>query len=309
MGRPVKDLAASIRQRLQRIEDLQQDFQYVLIRYASERLLYRLCRSPYRDRFVLKGAMLFAVWSGNRARPTRDVDLLGYGPPDREGLRQIFREICAVECPEDGLSFDIESVGAAEIREAGEYGGIRVTATAHLGQSRITIQADVGFGDAIVPLPEVADYPVLIPLPVPRLRMYSRESVVAEKFQIMVELGLPNSRMKDYFDVARLAGDHEFDGTRLAEALRVTFERRRTPLPAELPSALGDEFTSDLVKRTQWESFLRRRHLEGDGMTLANAAATIAEFLLPLSRSLARGERFTALWPPGGPWQSRARTG
>jgi hypothetical protein len=300
---PLKDLAASIRQRLQNIESLHQDFQYVLIRYASERLLYRLSRSPHRDRFVLKGAMLFVVWSGDRARPTRDVDLLAYGAPDLDGLRQTLREICAVECPEDGLSFAPDSVEAAEIREVNEYGGIRVTIAAYLGRSRITVQVDVGFGDAIVPPPETVEYPVLLGLPAPTLRIYPKEAVIAEKFEALVALGLLNSRMKDFYDLAVLAREYAFEGTRLAEGLRETFGRRETPLPMDTPPALQEEFTRDPAKRAQWNSFIRRRYVGGEGMTLVGAATAIVDFLMPPSRALARGDPFSSTWPPGGPWK------
>ena len=301
--KPVKDLAASIRQRLQNLGSLHQDFQYVLIRYASERLLYRLSRSPHRDRFVLKGAMLFVVWSGDRARPTRDVDLLGYGSPDREKLQQAFREISTVECPEDGLSFDPDSVEAAEIREANEYGGIRVTVIARLGHARITVQVDVGFGDALVPPAETVEYPALLDLPAPTLRVYPKEAVVAEKFHAMVGLGLLNSRMKDFFDLAVLAREHTFDGRRLSEALKATFGRRNTPLPTDAPPSLREEFTGDPAKQVQWSSFIRRRYIGGGNVTLTDAASAIVYFLLPLSRVLAQGDSFSGTWSPGGPWK------
>jgi predicted nucleotidyltransferase component of viral defense system len=300
--KPVKDLAASIRQRLQNLGSLHQDFQYVLIRYASERMLYRLSRSPYRDRFVLKGAMLFVVWSGDRARPTRDVDLLGYGLPDSEKLRQTFREISTVECPEDGLSFDPDSVEAAEIREANEYGGIRVTVVARLGRSRVTVQVDVGFGDSIVPPVETVEYPALLDLPAPKLQIYPKEAVVAEKFHAMVNLGLLNSRMKDFYDLAALAREHAFDGRRLSGALKETFGRRNTPLPTDAPPALREEFTHDPAKRVQWNSFIRRRYIGGGDVTLVDAAAVIVDFLLPPCRVLAGGDPFSGTWSPGGPW-------
>jgi predicted nucleotidyltransferase component of viral defense system len=301
--KPVKDIAASIRQRLQNMGGLHRDFQYVLIRYASERLLYRLSRSSYRDRFVLKGAMLFVVWSGVRARPTRDIDLLEFGSPDRERLRRVFREVSTLECPEDGLSFDPDSVEATEIRQADQYGGIRVTAIARLGRSRITVQVDVGFGDAIVPPSVEAEYPVLLDLPAPTLRIYPKEAVVAEKFHAMVDLDLLNSRMKDFYDLAFLAKEHAFEGARLAEALKATFGRRNTPLPTSVPPALGEEFIQDPAKRVQWNSFIRRRYIGPGDMTLPVAATVIVDFLMPPSRTLARGDEFSAVWPPGGPWK------
>ena len=308
-SRDVKDVAASIHRRLQNLPDLRQDFQHTLIRYAAERLLYRLSQSPHRDRFVLKGAMLFVVWIGHVPRPTKDVDLLGRGDLGIAELEEIFREVCAIPCSEDGLAFDVASVRAQEIREEQEYGGIRVTAGATLGRARIPIQVDVGFGDAIVPEATEAEFPTLLDLARPKLRVYPRETVVAEKIEAIVKLGIATSRMKDIYDLHVLAKQFTFPGLTLARAIRATFERRKTELPRSLSHVLGDSFLQDAGKRAQWAAFLRRMGAEPEGLTLDEAVRIIQTFVGPPVEAPAAGLRFDGIWPPGGPWQTNAGLG
>jgi predicted nucleotidyltransferase component of viral defense system len=307
--RDVKDVAASIHRRLQNLPDLQQDFQYTLIRYAAERLLYRLSQSPHRDRFVLKGAMLFVIWIGHVPRPTKDVDLLGRSDLGIAELEEIFRGVCSIPCPEDGLAFDVASVRAQEIREEQEYGGIRVTAGATLGRAKIPIQVDVGFGDAIVPEATETEFPTLLDLAPPKLRVYPRETVVAEKLEAIVKLGIATSRMKDIYDLHVLAKRFTFPGLTLARAIRATFERRKTELPRSLSDVLGDSFLRDAGKRAQWAAFLRRMGAEPEGPTLDEAVRIIQTFVgLPV-QALAAGLAFDGTWSPSGPWQTNAGVG
>lgn len=308
-SRDVKDVAASIHRRLQNLPDLRQDFQYTLIRYAAERLLYRLSQSPHRDRFVLKGAMLFVVWIGHVPRPTKDVDLLGRGDLGIAELEEIFRGVCAIPCPEDGLAFNVASVRAQEIREEQEYGGIRVTAGATLGRARIPIQVDVGFGDSIVPEATEAEFPTLLDLAAPKLRVYPRETVVAEKIEAIVKLGIATSRMKDIYDLHVLAKQFTFPGLTLARAIRATFERRKTELPRSLSHVLGDSFLQDAGKRAQWAAFLRRMGAGPEGLTLDEAGRIIQTFVGPPVEALAAGLAFDGTWPPSGPWQRNAGVG
>lgn len=226
------DLAASVRQRLlNQSQKLGEVFDLTLTRYAIERFLYRLTCSAYADQFVLKGAILFAVWTGQMYRPTRDIDLLGFGDSSAETLIHLFKEICAVEVDPDGLMFDGRSVQVEEIREAQEYPGQRVRLQAHLGQARISLQVDIGFGDVITPAAPEVEYPSLLDFPAPRLRVYPKETVIAEKFQAMVVLGFINSRMKDFYDVWLMSKEFSFAGRLLARAIQATFERRQTDLP------------------------------------------------------------------------------
>lgn len=197
-----KNIAASVRQRLLELARRNgEDFQLVLTRYAIERLLYRLSASSYNDQFVLKGAMLFQLWSGGLHRATRDLDLLGQGPSIPARIAAIFKELCDLDVTEDGLRFLASSVDADVMKPDEEYQGIRVQLDCRLEKARIRVQIDVGFGDAVTPQPSKITFPVALDFPAPVLRAYPKESVVAEKLQAMVVLGIANSRMKDFYDL------------------------------------------------------------------------------------------------------------
>ena len=233
----------------------------VLTRYAIERFLYRLSLSSHADRFVLKGGLLMLAWLGETLRPTRDVDLLGYGEFADDTLTVMFAEICAVAVDADGMRFLADSIKAEQIRLEDAYGGQRITLTATLGAARLSVQVDVGIGDATVPAPAWLEYPGLLDLPRPRLRAYAPETVVAEKLHAIVLLGLRNSRMKDYFDLHALAREGKLQPGPMSEAINATFERRGTPLPPAWPAGLGDEFVGIAGKAAQWQAFLGRNRL------------------------------------------------
>lgn len=297
------NLAASVRQRLLNLSrERREDFNLVLTRYAIERFLYRLTKSPYVDRFVLKGATLFALWAERPHRPTRDLDLLGYGDSSEEGLAKVFEDICRVNVELDGLDFDPDSVQVAEIREVQEYGGQRVKVVGMLGNAQIPLQIDIGFGDAITPAPEEVSYPTLLEFPAPLMRAYPKETVVAEKLQAMVALGIANSRMRDFYDVWTMSCIFEFDGSLLAEAIRVTFERRRTSIPSTAPIALTAEFGGNPDKIRQWGAFLHRNELAAD-TEFQEIVEKLNRFLRPALSAAATGEEFHRRWPSGGPWQ------
>lgn len=296
------DLAASVRQRLlNRAHERGEDFQLVLTWYGIERLLYRLAQSPHAESFVLKGALLFALWSGESHRPTRDLDLLGFGDPRVARVEQIFREVCRVPC-QDGLAFDPASVEGEEIRGADEYDGVRIRLDGHLAEARIRLQVDIGFGDAVVPAPELIDYPALLDLPAPCLHAYPREVVVAEKFQALVSLGIANTRMKDFYDLWTLACRFAFEGSRLASAITATFARRKTPIVQGPPLALTSDFYGEAAKQMQWRAFLRKGAVNQE-VELEAVIALIRSFLMPPSTAARTGEGFTHVWLPGGPWQ------
>ncbi len=298
------NMADSVRQRLlNRAREQREDFGLLLTRFGTERLLYRLGESEYGGVFILKGAMLFPLWGMDEHRPTRDADLLGFGESTEAHLVEVFRDVCRVEVEDDGLRFDPQSVQAGAIREEMEYGGIRVRLTATLDGARIPLQVDVGFGDAVSPAPEEVEYPTLLDLPAPHLRVYPRETVVAEKFQAMIHLGMANSRMKDFYDVWVLSRLFEFDGTTLARAVEHTFERRRTAVPTEVPLPLTTEFYGDPGKAVVWRAFLGRNGLEGEGATFETVAGTIEGFLMPVCLAIHSGGRFEATWAIGGPWR------
>lgn len=255
--------AASIRARLKNRADAEkQDFDLVLTRFGLERLLYRLSVSRHAPSYLLKGALLFALWFDAPLRPTRDADLLGFGPDDVESARAVFREICAIEA-DDGIVFDAGSVRAERIRKEAGYGGVRVVLRATLEGARISLQVDIGFGDVVTPAPEAIAYPVLLDdLPAPGLKAYPKATVVAEKFQALCALGMANTRMKDYFDLWVLLRANDLDDPELARAIRATFVRRRTPMPNGIPAGLSDAFAADAGKRTQWRAFVGRNKLE-----------------------------------------------
>ncbi len=258
-----RNTAASVRARLlAKARADKQDFNLVLTRYALERLLYRLSVSAQADHFLLKGALLFDLWFDFPHRPTRDADLLGYGSSEIPHVEAAFRDICAVG-PDDGMRFQTDSVHALEIRKEANYSGVRVTLIGLLDGARCHVQVDVGFGDAVTPGPEVVSYPVMLPdMPPPKLRAYPRYTVVAEKLEALVSLGIANSRMKDFFDLWVLSRHTDFDGALLCKAICATFERRGTPLPDGIPFGLSDEYAQDLQKRTQWQAFLKKNALD-----------------------------------------------
>jgi Nucleotidyl transferase AbiEii toxin, Type IV TA system len=300
----VKNVAASVRERLRQLADKQnEDFQLMLTRYGLERLLYRLGQSPYRDQFILKGAMLFSFWGNEAYRATRDADFLGFGESSAGHLAQLFRELCTVPVKDDGLVFIQETVQAEPIRDDMEYGGIRVTMQASLAQARIHIQADIGFGDAITPEPTSIDYPTLLDGPAPRIRAYPRETVVAEKYEAMVKLGIANSRMKDFYDLWMLAQRFEFAGATLSQAIGNTFQRRQTSLPGNVPLALTVEFYEDDQKKTQWDAFLKKGRLTKPKTSLADICSLIRTFLMPPTQAITKGQSFKQRWSPGGPWR------
>ena len=272
-------MGASVRARLLTLaHEKGQVFDLLLTRYTIERLLYRISTTRYRDRFVLKGAMLLTTWFDDPHRATRDVDFLGHGDSAPEPMLAVFREICAIE-ENDGVTFDVDALRVELIREELEYAGLRLRTTARLAGARITVVIDISFGDTVEPGVEEINLPVLLDLPAPRLRAYARETVVSEKFQAMVMLGLANTRMKDFYDIWMLSRNHDFDAERLSRAIAATFERRGTTIPEEVPDALSPAFAADATKQRQWTAFVR--DLDTDLPSLETIVIDLAGFLMP----------------------------
>lgn len=298
-----RNVAASVRARLlnkARADKL--DFNLLLTRYALERVLYRLSISEQHGQFLLKGALLFDIWFDVPHRPTHDADLLGFGSTEIPHLEDLFRRISQITS-EDGIVFQADSVKAAEIRKEANYAGVRVTMIGLLDGARCPVQIDIGFGDAVTPGPDNVQYPVILDdMPQPQLRVYPRYTVVAEKLEAMVKLGMLNSRMKDYFDLWVLAGHSDFHGAMLATAIRATFERRGTAIPPDAPLGLTDEFALDEQKTKQWQAFLRKNTLEP--MPLTTAIEALCEFVLPVLATLAAGEGFDCQWRAGAGWDA-----
>ena len=295
-----RNVAASVRQRLlNRARSDRRPFNELLQYFAMERFLYRLSQSAHADRFILKGALMLQVWRSPEIRPTMDIDLLGRTSNAEDDLIAHVRDILAVDVEPDGLVFDHDSIRTERITEGADYEGIRIRFPGALGTARVHMQVDVGFGDVVYPDPEAVDLPTMLDFPAPRLLCYSRESTIAEKLEAMVKLGILNSRMKDFYDIWLLSGQFDFHGRELAEAIRLTFERRGTALPVELAA-----FTKSFVdgKQTQWAAFRTRLQQEHVPVSFSNIVASLGRFLSPVIAALFSGDPGPTHWTASGPW-------
>ncbi len=301
------NLPASIAARLlDRAKRTGDDYQTLLTSFCFERFLYRLGVSDVRERFVLKGAMLLRLWSDQPYRATRDLDLLRKGDSSFDAIRRDIRAICTVQVAPDGVVFDAGVLPIEAIRAEDEHAGARATLPARCGTARLALQIDMGLGDSVWPAPRSCAYPALLDFPPPDVLAYPREAVVAEKFEAMVVLGDRNSRIKDFFDLHHLARRFEFDRVTLAEALRRTFARRRTPIPAEEPIGLTPAYWENPSRPAQVRAFARRAGLTIAGEPGDEFLSLLGAFLLPLFDDLRRGDEREGTWSPGGPWRSRA---
>lgn len=300
---PSHHLAQSIHQRLlNKARERKEDPNLILIHYALERFLYRLACSAHRDRFILKGAMLFAAWTDQPHRPTRDLDLLGIGDSSDQALVRVFGQIVGTSVEPDGLEFDDRSISISEIREAQDYPGKRIKLPARLGNARLNLQIDVGFGDAVTPEPAEIDYPALLDMPAPRVRAYPCETVIAEKLQALVAFDMAISRMKDFYDLWVLSKQFPFEGASLSAAIAATFERRGTAIPSGVPTALTDEFSNNRIKQTQWTGFLNRNGLTDSAPDLSSAIRDLRTFLLEPLQAVFERQVLLKSWKPKGPW-------
>lgn len=298
----MKDVAASVRARLTNISQAEnQPLQRVLQRYINERILYRIASSEHQDSFVLKGATLFVLWLGRPHRATKDLDLLGLGQTTEEELRALFVALLGrpVE-PPDGVDFDTAGLKVAAIREDQRYGGLRITTRAFLGAARLPVQIDVGFGDAAEP--EWAAVDSLLQLPSPRVRAYTRDQVVAEKLDAMVQLGEFNSRMKDFFDLRFLADRFSFSGATLSRTIEATFNRRQTDFPRSGLDTLFEGLRSLPQKKDQWAGFLRKAETSLE-WSFEETLTVVKPFLEAPLLAAATSSPFSKSWSPGGPWR------
>lgn len=298
-----KNTAASIRARLLALaQNKGEDYQRVLGRYAIERFLYRLGRSPYRDKFTVKGATLFTLWTGHTHRPTKDLDLLGQGSSTIGDVEQTIRVICEIH-EEDGVVFDSASIEGTKIKEDDEYDGVRIKLLADLAGARIPMQIDIGFGDAVYPEPELASFPVLLPMGAPVIRAYPREASIAEKFQAMILLDIRNSRMKDFYDIWFIANTWTFDMASLRKAILASFERRGSATPTGVPFALTDDFLNDPRKTQQWSAFVNRLNPGEKAPSLKEVGVVVRSFLLPCISSGSPTKPDTLSWTPNQGWK------
>ena len=295
-----KNISASVRQKLlNRAKAGQRPFNELAQYYAMERFLYRLSRSAHAGRFILKGALMLRVWGSPEFRPTMDIDLLGRTSGEETSIAAQIRDVISVEVAPDGLTFNPDSIQTERITETAEYEGIRVRFLCMLDTVKITMQVDIGFGDAVFPEPELSDLPVLLDSPAPRLLCYSRESAIAEKFEAMVKLRELNSRMKDFYDIWLLSRQFDFDGEKLAEAIRLTFERRETGLPDEIV-AFSSEFVA--AKQIQWTAFRNRLQQDSLPASFPDIINALNIFIRPLIAALSSGTPAPGRWTAPGPW-------
>lgn len=302
-----KHISASVRQKLlNKARHQKEDFQLILTHYALERFLFRLTKSKYKNNFILKGAFMFLIWTNQTYRPTKDLDLLGLGNNSTEYLVNIFKKICGIK-QNDGLEFVINSISAEEIRDNQEYNGIRVKFIAKLKEARIPLQIDVGFGDIVTPKPKIETFPTILDMPSPKLKTYSKESLIAEKYEAMVQLGIANSRMKDFYDVWVLQGKFDFKGLILSKAIRETFKRRNTAIPQNIPLAISSDFYKDKSKCIQWVAFTKRTVLRLPVVDFKNIIEDIHTFLMPPTKALIQDKRFNLFWVAGGPWKKKRK--
>jgi predicted nucleotidyltransferase component of viral defense system len=300
--RGIKDVAASVRARLQaNAKETRRPFQEVLQYFAMERFLFRLSVSPHAKRLVLKGGLMLTAWRAPSSRPTKDIDLLARMPNDVDSVVNVVRDVCSEKVEPDGLVFDTNSVVGRVIKEDADYEGVRANFLGYLQNARVNMQIDMGFGDVVVPEAVLLDYPTILDHKAPKLSGYSRETVIAEKFEAMVKLGQINSRIRDFFDLWLLLRQFNFGGELLTRAVRATFANRGTTVnPA--PVALTAEFAGDPSKISQWTGFLRKSRIDVAPATLQEVVDEIAGFIGPVARAIASDEPFTSRWTAPGPW-------
>lgn len=296
MKKEVKNKAASVRAKLMNISKAEGiDFDALLLRYFQERFLYRLSISKFSNHFVLKGGLLFICFKMPRSRPTKDIDFLAEQVKNNpDDIKHIFRNIAKITY-DDGVKFNSLSITTARIKEDADYEGIRLKIEATLGQAIKRLQMDIGFGDIIIPKAKVLDFPTLLEEKPPKVRVYSIESIISEKFEAMVKLAMANSRMKDFYDVYSLSLSNNFQGNRLKKAIETTFQRRKTPIP-DNPLVFREEFYENKERQKQWAAFLRKLRLHNINQEFSEIMKRIIYFLEPVIISIRDGTRIDKLW-------------
>jgi len=298
----IKDVSASIRQKLlNKARQDQRPFAELLQYFAMERFLYRLTKSKYNDKFILKGALALLTWNASTARPTKDIDLLGVFDNNVDVITQVITDICNQEIDTiDGLVFDVSSITGIQIKEDADYQGVRVKFLTFLDTARVTMQIDIGFGDAINPEPETSLYPTLLDLPAPEILSYSKETIISEKLEAMAKLGELNSRMKDFYDIWLLSRQFQFDGMELEKAITGTFSQRNTVIQADI-EAFSESFAK--TKDVQWKAFINKLDSEAIPLQLKVVILQIKEFLQPILKSILKKSNYTKTWLPESGWR------
>lgn len=274
----VKDIAASVRARLLNIaKGAGRNFDALLLQYFQERFLYRLSISPYKKQFILKGALVFLTDSISRVRPTKDIDLAGRF--NTTNLKKIVCDIVAIPC-EDGVQFNIDQMAIEDIAVENEYQGFRVKVPVQLGVARKKLQIDIGIGDVVYPKPVIREFPGLLDLPAPKILIYPKETIIAEKFEAIIRFNRLTSRMKDFYDIIILAQSNCFDSEVLRTAITKTFNYRNTNLKTR-NIIFQPSFKEDKLKHNQWQTFLTRNSLDFD-KNFSEVVRLLEEFIQPM---------------------------
>ena len=306
MKKVITNLQASVRERLRnKAKETNHSFAEVLQFYGMERFLYRFSRSKYADKFVLKGALLFTVWQVPERRTTLDIDFLAHYDNQVGSIETLMKDVCSISVESDGLVFDANTVEGRKIKEDADYEGVRINFTGFLERSQIPMQIDVGFGDAIFPKPRMMDYPVILDFPKPHLKGYAPETVVSEKFEAMIQLGLLNSRMKDFYDIWLLMRQFDFEGSQLAEALKRTFAHRKTPFPQGRQLFVEEIYDEKSDRQMLWKTFLKKGNIKQAPEKLSTIAKAIEDFLVKPLEAINKGEDFRGEWKASGTWKDK----
>ena len=304
MKKEITNIKASIRARLQnKSNDANRPFAEVMQYYGIERFLYRFSQSKYKDKFILKGALMFTVWDVPERRTTLDIDFLSRYDNQVVKIENVIKDICKIKVQDDGLIFDPKTVTGKRIKEDADYGGVRVKFIGFLDRSQISMQIDVGFGDRIYPRPKMIDYPVILDLPKPRLKGYTAETIVSEKFEAMVQLGSLNSRMKDFYDIWLMTRQFDFNGTQLSEALKRTFAKRKTLFPQSRQLFVEDIYDEQSHQQMLWKNFLGKGKIENISAKLSVVARDIEKFLSKPIDAINKDQTFKCSWKAPGPWK------
>ena len=309
MKKDIKNLEASVRSQLQnKAKERNSPFAEVLQFYGMERFLYRFSKSKYADEFILKGALMFTVWDISERRTTLDIDFLARYDNQIISIEKVIKEVCKIQVPADGLIFDSKTVVGQKIKEDADYEGVRIKFLGFLERSRLPMQVDMGFGDIIYPKSRVIDYPAILDFPKAHLKGYPVESVVSEKFEAMIKLGLLNSRMKDFYDLWLLTRRFDFKGENLVEALKRTFHHRKTSLPQKSPLFAEEIYDEKSDRQMLWKAFLTKGQIKNTPEKLSATARVIEKFLINPLEAIGKNKTFDAEWKAPGPWKSQSHS-
>ena len=304
MKKEVKNIEASIKARLKnKAQETNRPFAEVMQYYGMERFLYRFSKSKYADKFVLKGALLFAVWQIPDRRTTLDIDFLARFDNEVATIERVMKDVCDTSVDPDGLKFDPQTVKGMKIKEDADYEGVRIKFTGFLDRAEIPMQIDVGFGDIVYPKTKAIDYPVILDFPKPHLNGYPQESVISEKFEAMIKLGLLNSRMKDFYDIWLMMRQFEFKGANIASAIKKTFNNRKTDIPNKKPLFADEIYDEKSDRQTLWSAFLKKGDIQHAPGTLSVTAKEIENFLFEPIMALNENGKFDKTWKSPKGWE------